>query len=526
MDIQPLNGILNDIGSGGEWDEQRQLQRLISQWEAIVGGTVAQHSCPLEVRNGVLQVATSTAIWAQNLSFERRRILKKLNQRAHFKILGLKEIRFSTAQWHNRPGSSGAITVDKRLNSYQQQMQWQQHPSRLPPPADERPHSELAESAPQAFERWSQRRQQQINQVPPCPQCQTPTPEGELQRWGVCAFCMTQQWQAEKDATQPDGSEEAENWQKGPPSTLTVEEARQARAVSSKSASSNSNVGDPETSLQLNRDRDSGNQGNDDQANDDQDHGDQANDDRDHSTPNAQTSPSPVNGAMFQRLQNKLSSSSPQPLSQRKPSHAPPRPLQPWTGLPPVAWPSSPAPPETAPQSALDSDSSQPDSTSRPDLGSPNSALPQQTSLQSRNDAKPASLPGLSQDPASTGPLAPLQRTELEAARTTEESLPEQSDNPPGAQQQAAWAQAFQSLKSQEEQRQQQQAELERRTAARIRQMRGDRETKYLSDFSNTASEATPSPSTTPSKDKKKEVLKQTGHLSSGRSKPVLKKKL
>jgi len=215
MDIQPLTGILSGIGSGSEWDQQRQFRQLIEQWPTLVGDSVAQHSCPLEILNGVLQVATSTAVWAQNLSFERRRILKKLNQRSQFQVLNLKDIRFSTAQWHNRPGSSGAIAVDTRLNSHQQQLQWQQHPSRLPAlkqNTDAAAPVEPAPSAAEAFAHWAYRRQQQVSQVPACPQCKSPSPAGELQRWGVCAFCMTRHWQEEKRATQPNGLTEADSW--------------------------------------------------------------------------------------------------------------------------------------------------------------------------------------------------------------------------------------------------------------------------------------------------------------------------
>ncbi len=486
MDIQPLNGILSGIGSGGEWDQQRQLKRLISQWEAIVGATVAQHSCPLEVRNGILQVATSTAVWAQNLSFERRRILKKLNQRAHFQILGLKEIRFSTAQWHNRPGSSGALTVDKRLNSYQQQMQWQQHPSRLPPPENDLPHPEAAESAPQAFDRWSQRRQQQINQVPPCPQCQTPSPEGELQRWGVCAFCMTQEWKAQKDANQPDGSEEAESWAKGPPSSETVEEARQAESTG-------------------------------------------LNADSDEQEP--EVSPRDIHGAMFQQLQDKLSVESPQAGSQRRSKPSPsiaPRQLQPLAGLPPVDWPSATAPTDIA---ATPRTISQPDPVSGNNPPEPRSsapAMPKQASVKAQSNVILPSLQRLSQDPALTGPLAPLQSSE-QSPLAREESLPElQSPPPPEHQKQAAWAQAFQSLQSQEEQRQLQQTELERRTAARIRQVRSDREANNLSPLPSPISSdasASPSANATEPQEGHTDAIQKTSDLTSGRSKPVLKKK-
>ncbi len=489
MDIQPLNGILNGIGSGGEWDQQRQLKRLIGQWEAIVGATVAQHSCPLELHNGILQVATSTAVWAQNLSFERRRILKKLNQRAHFKILGLTEIRFSTAQWHNRPGSSGAFQIDKRLNSYQQQLQWQQHPSRLPPLKNERPDPELAKSASQAFDRWSQRRQQQVNQVPPCPQCQTPTPEGELQRWGICAFCMTEAWQADKNANQPDGSQEAETWAKGAPSSRTVEEARLAR-----------NQPGPEA---------------------------------DERAPEESQSQSPAK-LMFQQQQTQLVQASPQSQSPKvdppQSSTSPPQQLQPRTGLPPVAWPS----PAKSTEAALPRTVAQPEPAidqNLPGQRSPEAPLQPQATHQGDNSAGPTSVSSLYQNSALTGRLTsvvggePALPNQQPLSDKAEASLLENQHNlPPEHQQQAAWAQAFQMLKSQEAQRQVQQAEFERRTAAQIRQVTGDR-ISQIPASSQASSSTSTGPDSISAKPESKEIIRETASLTSGRSKPVLKKK-
>ncbi len=283
--LQDLSGILNHFGQDDTWEEQRLFQQLLTQWVTIVGDSVAAHTRPTGIHRRVLQVAASSPVWAQNLSYERRRILQKIQALGQLRSLQLKDIRFSTAEWHNTP-----TNPNKRLDTFQQQMLWQQHPSRLPsdpsgsaaapaiqpqanpvpanpaqstqapasrPPANrpklknslssrpsqpspsqsnppppppttqqapnqpiprpsERPHSPSARSenrnkpsreAPldPSFEHWEQRRRRQNEMLPLCPSCQCPTPQGELQRWSVCAFCATQQWQADKIENQRKG---------------------------------------------------------------------------------------------------------------------------------------------------------------------------------------------------------------------------------------------------------------------------------------------------------------------------------
>lgn len=187
MDLQNLGGILNHFGQDDAWRQQRLFQMLVQQWHQLVGDSVAQHTRPTGIHLEVLQVAASTPVWAQNLSFERRRILLKIQQLPQLRSLQLKDIHFSTAQWH-----TPALDPDQRLDTNQQQTLWQQHPSRLP-----QVDSALLPTG-LSFEQWQMRRQQQNQTLPSCPRCQCPTPQGELQRWSVCAFCATQRWQAEK----------------------------------------------------------------------------------------------------------------------------------------------------------------------------------------------------------------------------------------------------------------------------------------------------------------------------------------
>lgn len=581
MDIQPLNGILNGIGSGGEWEARRQLQQLVIQWPEIVGSTVAQHSRPLEIHNGTLQVATATAVWAQNLSFERRRILKKLSQKVGFQALGLREIRFSTAQWHNRPGSSGAMAMDKRLHSYQQQLQWQQHPSRLPPPANERPQLDPAQSASQAFGRWSQRRQQQVNQVPSCPQCKVPAPEGELERWGICSFCMTQHWQAEQRANQPDGKTEVESWkaESGTTKQAFGDGVSRAGAKDGNGDRGGDRTGDFKAGREVKEGQSGrGISGGEVPA-------------IRGSAPfitQPRTGRSPWPGAV-------TSESSPSDeLKASEQSSKLQSQLQPISGLPPVAWP-SPSPPNHSDASKDNIDLVQPPqqsltthrSESQQNAGGEDFAESQLANLE-RSDNQPSrmplsslrampqlsslsqeldvaslasrqppsssksrpqtSTPSLSQAPANTKPQSsgmdslpsdvlssdfprsqspkPLSEPSISAQPS---SFSDVSPNPE-LQRQAVWSQAFCSLKAQEVERQVQRAELERRTAERLQQVKGKRQTEQPQNSTLLSSAAPPSPTdSSPSgqtsfSERGTPKYSSPAQLSSGRARPLLKR--
>lgn len=163
---------------------RNDFQRVLVCWAEMVGPLVAAKTRPLQLQNNILWVAVPTAIWAQNLSFERHLMLQKLNPQLNHP---LRDIRFSTARWSgDRPNATG-LELD-----YQQQV-WEQHPSRLPDtPAPLA--SGLLLSAEQQFRQYTLRRQQQTRQLPLCNTCHGPTPPGELERWGCCALCVRQTW--------------------------------------------------------------------------------------------------------------------------------------------------------------------------------------------------------------------------------------------------------------------------------------------------------------------------------------------
>lgn len=185
MSLKSLHSVLGSLETQYQPKEQRQLQRLLQSWAEVVGPVVAAQAQPTSVQRGILRVATSSSAWAQNLVFERQRILDKLNTKLS---LSLTDIRFSTAQWQ-----TPALLADS--GSEQQAQLWQQHPSRLvkrltltpskaPEPVD----------STQAFQNWAKAVRSRSQDLPLCPHCHCPTPPGELERWQVCALCAAKHW--------------------------------------------------------------------------------------------------------------------------------------------------------------------------------------------------------------------------------------------------------------------------------------------------------------------------------------------
>ncbi len=187
MSFKSLHHVLDNLGTQYQPKEQRQLQSLLQCWAEVVGPVVAAQAQPISIHKDVLRVATSSSVWAQNLVFERQRILEKLNARLKFPIA---DIRFSVAQWQ-----SGS-TPQPSPGAVQQAELWQRHPSRIPEPTNAstaRSNQEPMDST-RAFQTWARRVRSRSQHLPLCPHCNCPTPLGELERWNVCGLCAAKRW--------------------------------------------------------------------------------------------------------------------------------------------------------------------------------------------------------------------------------------------------------------------------------------------------------------------------------------------
>ena len=189
MALTGLPNILHQIQSRTSWQQRGQYLLIVDKWSEIVGESVAKQTCPIGIYQGSLQVAVSSGVWAQALTFERMRILQKINGLwANMPKAVINDIHFSTAKW-----STHQQTIQ------QQKVVYTDHPSYLPAIANtpiskrnlqqEQPIPTPPASPSEAFQRWQSLMQQRAKQMPPCPKCDRPALAGEIARWQMCRVC-------------------------------------------------------------------------------------------------------------------------------------------------------------------------------------------------------------------------------------------------------------------------------------------------------------------------------------------------
>jgi predicted nucleic acid-binding Zn ribbon protein len=189
--LQSLHHLIHHLESQETLKANQRFQKVLSLWPSVVGDAVAAKTQPLGLQQDVLKVAVYNSVWAQNLAYERQRILDKLHQRSP--ELGLTDIRFSTTPWHSQKHHSSQSSIDEA----EIPDVWRSHPSRINIRTDEpfsRRLSVVPKEPEEAFQKWAERIQRRSQRLPLCPVCQCPTPEGELRRWRVCGLCAAHHW--------------------------------------------------------------------------------------------------------------------------------------------------------------------------------------------------------------------------------------------------------------------------------------------------------------------------------------------
>jgi predicted nucleic acid-binding Zn ribbon protein len=174
MSLNCLPKLLALLENQPSWNDFRQYKILRESWLNLVGSKAFENSRPLYINRNILFCATSNSVWAQTLSLQRYILTQKINTTLSLKIV---DLRFSPAQWYYRS-----------LNSPTESTSLTQHPSYIPPLKSVSPPS--AQNCQNTAQRWLETLKKRQSKLPLCPQCQTPTPQGELTRWGVCMHCF------------------------------------------------------------------------------------------------------------------------------------------------------------------------------------------------------------------------------------------------------------------------------------------------------------------------------------------------
>lgn len=182
MTLNSLDSLLKNLMSQQAWQHQRRLKAIADFWSTQLPKKAQQYSRPHSLKDNILFVATANSTWSQHLTLQRLTILTKLNAQLTTDI-PIKDIRFSTVHWQSEPAYSPLADPDSPHPSH-----IGDRPSLTPVP---RPHDQSPTDAVRA---WLTHHHHQLKEQPLCPECQAPTPQGELTRWQMCRCCIAQQW--------------------------------------------------------------------------------------------------------------------------------------------------------------------------------------------------------------------------------------------------------------------------------------------------------------------------------------------
>ncbi len=199
MRFSSLGQIIAKIQQQPGWEQYQQYCQLLECWEKTVAKNTARFARPLYIKQEVLWVATSSSARAQELTFQRYSLLKKLNSQLPF---ALKDIRFSTSGWKSSIEpiqKQDAVALVEQNHQAATNLNYPTDSKRSPDVNVEVINSqssiERLNREPQAIvRRWIELAKAKNKRLQSCPECGASTPEAELKRWNLCHHCIAKQW--------------------------------------------------------------------------------------------------------------------------------------------------------------------------------------------------------------------------------------------------------------------------------------------------------------------------------------------
>ena len=141
---ESLSNCLNDFKNS--WEELDKISKISEDWIKIVGLELFKECKPLRIEKNILTIAVNHPQWRQALIYNRH----KLKERIEKIGITLKQIKII----------QNYEIKNENIKSTNAKIVWANHPSRI--------HQDNMRI---------------------CTLCNSPTPEGEINRWGKCSFC-------------------------------------------------------------------------------------------------------------------------------------------------------------------------------------------------------------------------------------------------------------------------------------------------------------------------------------------------
>ena len=95
--MHPLNSILGKFIKDFDLSGGIKLSEIKDHWRIIVGHTIASHTCPYILKDGVLTLIVDTPQWMHHLGFFKEEIKDKLKE------YNVHEVRFSLGKLPEKP---------------------------------------------------------------------------------------------------------------------------------------------------------------------------------------------------------------------------------------------------------------------------------------------------------------------------------------------------------------------------------------------------------------------------------------
>ena len=77
---QKINNILNELVETRDWKKGIAEGSIFSEWRAIVGNEIADHSNPITLYEGKLTIQTSSTAWSTQLRLMNDDLLRKIQE--------------------------------------------------------------------------------------------------------------------------------------------------------------------------------------------------------------------------------------------------------------------------------------------------------------------------------------------------------------------------------------------------------------------------------------------------------------
>ena len=90
--MQHIGGALKKLIKTAGLEKGIAQQKALEIWPETVGKTVSKNTEPISIEQGILSIKTATPVWRQELQFQKKQIIEKLNKKLNKTLI--KDIRF------------------------------------------------------------------------------------------------------------------------------------------------------------------------------------------------------------------------------------------------------------------------------------------------------------------------------------------------------------------------------------------------------------------------------------------------